>query len=471
MREVGLVVVVNQDAIPVRTERGDGRWGSCASDWRAHGRSSRLAGGARRVWCARGAGRHAKQPTAMGGTVRNQSARSSSATLILWRRGTDRSISLPRSGAGPGAHCRRTRTHGMLCVSARASFHARACARAQDIGERGARAERLRRGRGEHAAGLPIRVTMTVGFAARSSREGPVRSGSRTARLLAPLMLFRLPKEWSSRGRGGLKRRGRARAGRAARGRRPRGSARTCVGGGRPRACGLIAYAWTWPLMMYVRPPTRTPTSPSFARARPSVEVALGGVTCGVSKGRQEGVVRRCPSLQRTFSYSTGPAGSHGEDEVAPRSPLSRPPRLLPDLVLPPRASSQPPISADLRAPCPPIAESPQADVISRVDDELRKEMVEAQAQVARWVTEQKRHADTVALKGQRMLQTDKGAPLAQPLPPALTCGSRRAPMCRATAAHCLRAKPRCLRSVRVRNACLHAVIECDADTRPTRFA
>ena len=97
--------------------------------------------------------------------------------------------------------------------------------------------------------------------------------------------------------------------------------------------------------------------------------------------------------------------------------------------------------------------------------------MVEAQAQVARWVTEQKRHADTVALKGQRMLQTDKGAPLAQPLPPALTCGSRRAPMCRATAAHCLRAKPRCLRSVRARNACLHAVIECDADTRPSRFA
>ena len=34
--------------------------------------------------------------------------------------------------------------------------------------------------------------------------------------------------------------------------------------------------------------------------------------------------------------------------------------------------------------------------------------MVEAQAQVARWVTEQKRHADTVTLKGQRLLETDK---------------------------------------------------------------
>ena len=36
--------------------------------------------------------------------------------------------------------------------------------------------------------------------------------------------------------------------------------------------------------------------------------------------------------------------------------------------------------------------------------------MVDVQAQVARWVTEQKHCADTVALKGARMLETDKGA-------------------------------------------------------------
>lgn len=52
----------------------------------------------------------------------------------------------------------------------------------------------------------------------------------------------------------------------------------------------------------------------------------------------------------------------------------------------------------------------PQADVISRVDAELRSEMVEAQALVAKWVTEQKHCADTVALAGQRQLETDKGA-------------------------------------------------------------
>ena len=51
-----------------------------------------------------------------------------------------------------------------------------------------------------------------------------------------------------------------------------------------------------------------------------------------------------------------------------------------------------------------------QADTISRIDEELRKEMVDVQAQVARWVTEQKHCADTVALKGARMLETDKGA-------------------------------------------------------------
>ena len=51
-----------------------------------------------------------------------------------------------------------------------------------------------------------------------------------------------------------------------------------------------------------------------------------------------------------------------------------------------------------------------QADVISRTDEELRSEMVEMQTQVARWVTEQKHSADTVALNGVRVLETDKGA-------------------------------------------------------------
>ncbi len=52
----------------------------------------------------------------------------------------------------------------------------------------------------------------------------------------------------------------------------------------------------------------------------------------------------------------------------------------------------------------------PQADVISRVDEELRAEMVETQALVARFATEQKHYADSVALAAQRTLETDKGA-------------------------------------------------------------
>jgi hypothetical protein len=62
---------------------------------------------------------------------------------------------------------------------------------------------------------------------------------------------------------------------------------------------------------------------------------------------------------------------------------------------------------ADVLRSCSP----PQADVITRTDEELRSEMVDMQAQVARWVTEQKHNADTVALKGVRVLETDKGAP------------------------------------------------------------
>lgn len=53
-----------------------------------------------------------------------------------------------------------------------------------------------------------------------------------------------------------------------------------------------------------------------------------------------------------------------------------------------------------------------QMDVISKVDEELRTAMLEAQAQVATWVTEQKHVADKVALNGQQMLAKDKGAPV-----------------------------------------------------------
>ena len=51
---------------------------------------------------------------------------------------------------------------------------------------------------------------------------------------------------------------------------------------------------------------------------------------------------------------------------------------------------------------------------MSRVDEQLRAEMVEAQAQLARWITEQKQIADTVTLQAQNTLDTDKGEPPAR---------------------------------------------------------
>ena len=76
---------------------------------------------------------------------------------------------------------------------------------------------------------------------------------------------------------------------------------------------------------------------------------------------------------------------------------------------MPPSLRRAPTRSLTLLRSCitPPL----QADVITRTDEELRSEMVDMQAQVARWVTEQKHTADTVALKGVRVLETDKGAP------------------------------------------------------------
>ena len=56
----------------------------------------------------------------------------------------------------------------------------------------------------------------------------------------------------------------------------------------------------------------------------------------------------------------------------------------------------------------------PQAEAVSRVDEQLRAEMVEAQAQLARWITEQKQIADTVTLQAQNTLDTDKGEPPAR---------------------------------------------------------
>ena len=57
-------------------------------------------------------------------------------------------------------------------------------------------------------------------------------------------------------------------------------------------------------------------------------------------------------------------------------------------------------------------AASCQVEVVGRVDEQLRKEMVEAQSQVARWITEQKQVADMVTLQKQRLLENDKGASL-----------------------------------------------------------
>lgn len=56
-----------------------------------------------------------------------------------------------------------------------------------------------------------------------------------------------------------------------------------------------------------------------------------------------------------------------------------------------------------------------QAEAVSRVDEQLRAEMIEAQSQLARWITEQKQVADSVALQAQNTLDNDKGA--CPPLP------------------------------------------------------
>jgi len=51
-----------------------------------------------------------------------------------------------------------------------------------------------------------------------------------------------------------------------------------------------------------------------------------------------------------------------------------------------------------------------QAEVVNRVDEELRAEMIECQATIRRWTTEQKHIVDSLTLDAQRTLEGDKGA-------------------------------------------------------------
>jgi len=48
------------------------------------------------------------------------------------------------------------------------------------------------------------------------------------------------------------------------------------------------------------------------------------------------------------------------------------------------------------------------AEVVNRVDEELRAEMIECQAQIRRWTTEQKHIVDSLTLDAQRTLEGDK---------------------------------------------------------------
>lgn len=47
---------------------------------------------------------------------------------------------------------------------------------------------------------------------------------------------------------------------------------------------------------------------------------------------------------------------------------------------------------------------------MNRVDEELRAEMIECQATIRRWTTEQKHIVDSLTLDAQRTLEGDKGA-------------------------------------------------------------
>lgn len=51
-----------------------------------------------------------------------------------------------------------------------------------------------------------------------------------------------------------------------------------------------------------------------------------------------------------------------------------------------------------------------QVDLVVKLDNALRDEMVQVQASVSRWITEQKQVADGVVVQAQRTLEMDKGA-------------------------------------------------------------
>ena len=78
-------------------------------------------------------------------------------------------------------------------------------------------------------------------------------------------------------------------------------------------------------------------------------------------------------------------------------------------------------------------------DDVARIDQELRAEMVEAQAQVARFTTEHKQAVDTIALQATRTLENDKGVWCSGSLRVALGAGAPSLRSC----SHLARAPPR----------------------------
>uniref|UniRef100_A0A7S4B4X9 Uncharacterized protein n=1 Tax=Chrysotila carterae TaxID=13221 RepID=A0A7S4B4X9_CHRCT len=53
-------------------------------------------------------------------------------------------------------------------------------------------------------------------------------------------------------------------------------------------------------------------------------------------------------------------------------------------------------------------AQATQAEAAATVNEELRKQMVEVQQQLAQWTSQQKQHIDSTVLQAQRTLENDK---------------------------------------------------------------
>mmetsp|Transcript_43194 Transcript_43194/g.90190 ORF Transcript_43194/g.90190 Transcript_43194/m.90190 type:complete len:239 (+) Transcript_43194:77-793(+) len=53
-------------------------------------------------------------------------------------------------------------------------------------------------------------------------------------------------------------------------------------------------------------------------------------------------------------------------------------------------------------------AQATQAEAAAKVNEELRKQMVEVQQQLAQWTSQQKQHIDSTVLQAQRTLENDK---------------------------------------------------------------